>query len=145
MNFSVGSDYDTEKNHLMTFDSQGHCVAEMYSGAFQPVSRKETSCLDINSVPVGKKVGRSHHIDDVYRAYFENTFSDLGRFNDNSDLEKKKIILELLHIGVMQACSDLSLEEERFIKAYETVKRLDYYTIRSLNLSLIGSIKHKFI
>ncbi|WP_260479715.1 hypothetical protein [Listeria booriae] len=95
--FSVGSDYDTEKNHLMTFDRQSHCIAEMYSGAFQPVDTKETSCLDINGVPVGKKVDRSHHIDDVYRVYFENTFFDLERFNDNSDLEKKKIILELLH------------------------------------------------
>ncbi|MBC1968360.1 hypothetical protein [Listeria marthii] len=124
--FSVGFDYDKEKNPVMSFDSQSHCISEMYSGAFKPMVTKETSCIDINCIPIGKKVDKSHHLDDIYRVYFENTFFDLNQFNDETDSSKKKIILELLHIGAMQACCDLGLDKTKFMEAYEKVKELDY-------------------
>ncbi|HHQ0127178.1 TPA: hypothetical protein ACSKHE_002653 [Listeria innocua] len=53
--FSIGFDYDEEKNPIMSFDSQSHCISEMYSGAFKPMVTKETSCIDINCIPAGKK------------------------------------------------------------------------------------------
>ncbi|EAD5703639.1 hypothetical protein ACU8IW_001260 [Listeria innocua] len=124
--FSIGFDYDEEKNPIMSFDSQSHCISEMYSGAFKPMVTKETSCIDINCIPTGKKVDKSHHLDAIYRVYFENKLFDLNKFNDENDSEKKKIILELLHIGAIEACRDLGLDKARFIEAYEKVKELDY-------------------
>ncbi|EFS04329.1 conserved hypothetical protein [Listeria seeligeri FSL S4-171] len=124
--FSVGFDYDKEKNLVMSFDSQSHCISEMYSGAFKPIVTMDTSCVDINCIPVGKRVDKSHHLDDIYRVYFENTFFDLNKFNDQTDLEKKQIILELLHLGAMKACHNLDLDKTSFIEAYAKVKELGY-------------------
>ncbi|WP_238532701.1 hypothetical protein [Listeria monocytogenes] len=65
---------------------------------------KETSCIDINCIPTGKKVDKSHRLDAIYRVYFENKLFDLNKFNDENDSEKKKNILELLHKGAIEAC-----------------------------------------
>lgn len=55
--FSIGFDYDEEKNPIMSFDSQSHCISEMYSDAFKPMVTKETSCIDIKLYTSGEKSG----------------------------------------------------------------------------------------
>lgn len=91
---------------------------------------------------------KSHHLDAIYRVYFENKLFDLNKFNDENDSEKKKIILELLHIGAIEACRNLGLDKARFIEAYEKVKELDYqnnYYYKNQNPAQIENKKHKFI
>lgn len=98
----------------------------MYLGVFKLMMIKEIFCIDINCILMGKKVDKFYYFDVIYRVYFENKLFDLNKFNDENDLEKKKIILELFYIGVIEVCCNLGLDKVRFIEVYEKVKELDY-------------------